>query len=958
MVRRHEYGDMRQGVCFAMAILPSQNGWLALRQYTDNSNPLRHIAPSIPFRAVWSISWPFVLAGALVLITLIVVLTRARIVGHIRRPRTQTRELVFLELTFPSDTAKSAFATQQLYSLLQADADGPTLGHASTSMAGKRYSLELYATRRDGIKYVLAVPPEEALGIELNLTSYLPGLTLSRVDDYLPLHISPVCITSLSLSSDIVVPLKGQGEQGLHDPIAFIAGQMTHLSDIDLVAYQLVVSPITKESHPRVTKRLDLFRERISTGLPLSPVLTKPGLTLPSWLLTLLTVLERALTSVEFVISILRKPPTAKTRSEEKGAGELSRYEQKLSDSVQTKIDAPLFETSIRVLASVPGDQPTPRTHALLTTFRLFTSAYQSLVQIGSHKVVPHDELAATSFAQRIHAASSARTVLGAPELTDLYHFPNTAGLRTEGLSGSRSFELPLPTSALNAMTDGDGLIGTSVYGGRKQAIRLSEELRLRHTYIIGRTGTGKTTLITRAVYEDILAGRGVAVLDPHGDMFQHLLGLIPRERMKDVIVFDPAEREWPIGINILNPDIPFKDDIERRDRIASAVVAVFQKLADEKYWGPRMPHILKNATLTALYTPDPSLYTLQRLLTDRKYQKEVASSLKDPVLKQFWDKELARAGDYQLTSYTAPLTYRLGQFITSGMGRHILLQKHSTISMSRIMDEGKILLVNLSKGDLGEDQSTFFGTIITSLIWMAAYSRTRLPERERRNFFIYVDEFQNFATHHYEEIASEGRKFHLGLALSHQSVAQIQDTRTLHVIAANAGTIISFAASPYDEQFVRPFMAPVVKEGDIMNLPAHHFFVKSKDIPSADTFSGVTSPLPASPDSAAKAQVLRQLSRLNYGTNLGLLDAYFGTIFDPEKSERGTRGQSPQSSSHPPSPQAQSTPAPSPPSVQTKPDGAAKGPPKAPSKGSQYAFRETLKMWSPATTKNKQNRG
>lgn len=313
--------------------------------------------------------------------------------------------------------------------------------------------------------------------------------------------------------------------------------------------------------------------------------------------------------------------------------------------------------------------------------------------------------------------------------------------------------------------------------------------------------------------------------------------------------------------------------------------MAVFKKLADEQYWGPRMEHILRNATLTALQTPSPNLFTLQRLLTDKKYQKQVAATLKDPVLKQFWQKEFALMGTMQLSSVTAPLTQRLGSFISSKMSRHILLQEKSTISISQIMDEGKILLVNLSKGDLGEDQSFFFGTIFTSFIWMAAYQRTKTPEKQRRDFFLYVDEFQNFATSRFSEITSEGRKFHISLIASHQNIAQVKDQDILKVVAGNSNTIICLKASPDDEKFILPFMAPEVEKGDIVNLSPFSFFMKVSTDESEDAFSGKTVPVNIEGSERTKDAVI-DYSRKQYTTPRSKVERYLENLFAENKTE------------------------------------------------------------------------
>lgn len=307
--------------------------------------------------------------------------------------------------------------------------------------------------------------------------------------------------------------------------------------------------------------------------------------------------------------------------------------------------------------------------------------------------------------------------------------------------------------------------------------------------------------------------------------------------------------------------------------------MSIFKKLSDEKQWGPRMEHILRNTTLTALQLPNPSLYTLQRLLTDKKYQKEVSKTLKDPVLKQFWDKEFKMMGSMQMSAATAPLTHRLGHFITSKMSRHILLQEKSTVRIADIMNEGKILLVNLSKGDIGEDQSEFFGTILTALIWMAAYQRTKIPEKKRRDFFVYVDEFQNFATPQFGAITNEGRKFHVSLIVSHQNIAQMEDKDLVKVIAGNAATIICLKANPEDEAFILPYMKPEVEKGDIVNLVPYHFYMKVATEDSEEAFSGQTVPLDVEESETVQKAVVAN-SRKIYATSKTAVEKQMEVLF------------------------------------------------------------------------------
>lgn len=837
--------------------------------------------------------------------------------------KAKQEEKTFLELTFPSDTTKSAFATEQLYVLLHTRAR-MSGGWQSFLKRKKVFSLEIVSSRNEGIRFLLGVPKKEVYVIHRSLLPFLPGLKVKEVEDYPPKVLEhekdndadesvkkTISIAELKLSADFVLPLKSQKALSEHDPISFLIGQMTKLKDGELVAFQLVTTPIIPSLQGRVLRRKREMMNRISQGLPLTPVLEKNSLfsSRPSfWLLLLglpvwigIFVLKAAVT---FGYAIVAPNSTSNPINQPNKASEkhlqmlLNPYEQELGVIVKEKLDQHLFEASIRVLvASVDEDEAESRADELVSSFGQFSNSQQSLEEKGTFPFLFSLALKQRLSQFKNRGLSGSNPILSSSEIADLYHFPYTDITKTEGLVKSRSRELPAPLSIKKSDKNFDVIIGVNQYGGEINPIGITLEQRLKHMYIIGKTGTGKTTLLTSSIFQDMINSKGLAVFDPHGDMFQELLRIIPGSRKKDVIVFDPSDRDFPIGLNLLSPGIKFSNKEDEHDWITSSVLAVFKKLADEQYWGPRMEHILRNACLTALQTPNPNLYTLQRLLTDKSYQKKVALTLKDPVLKQFWQKEFALMGNMQLSAVTAPLTQRLGSFISSKMSRHILLQEKSSISISNIMDEGKILLVNLSKGDLGEDQSFFFGTILTSFIWMAAYQRTKIPEGKRRNFFLYVDEFQNFATPRFSEITSEGRKFHISLIASHQNIAQVKDKDILKVVAGNANTIVCLKASPDDEAFILPFMDPEVEKGDIVNLAPYNFFMKVTGDESEDAFSGKTVPIDVASSEKIRDEIIT-FTRKHYATPRVKVEQYLEKLFAEDKPKKKSKVKKTQPSS------------------------------------------------------------
>lgn len=757
----------------------------------------------------------------------------------------------FLQLTFPADTTKSAYATEQLHILMRSMVKYYSFWD---KLAARKqpYSLEIVATRDNGIRYIIRIPKRELETVKRTLLSFLPGLKVAEIDDYLPNVASlPTSIAELKLANDFVLPLGDHKALEEHDPIAYLTGHMRNLPTNALVSFQIVAVPVFNNTHPNELRHIRDLEHKIALGKQLGPKLTEYKINVPRILLrAALAPFWLIIMGAKIIAGIIQAITTSDLPSDWKGSPKQpsdNPYEQELGNTIKEKLDQQLFEVSMRVLVASPdGSDNHTRLNAIVSSFNTFSSTYQ---HITARKVLPFIT-SADRWVARFHNRSllchvvSQQTVLSSSELSDLYHFPNTDLTKTEGLVKSRSRELAAPLSIKRSNAKLDVIVGANLFGGEVQEIGMTLEQRQKHTYIIGKTGTGKTTLLKSSIYQDMVNGKGLAVLDPHGDMFRELLSIVPENRRKDVVVFDPSDRDYPVGLNILDPGIEFASEDDKHDWITSAILSVFRKLSDDSQWGPRMEHILRNTTLTALQTPKPSLYTLQRLLTDKKYQKEVAKNLKDPVLKQFWEKEFKMMGSMQMSAATAPLTHRLGHFITSKMSRHILLQEETTVRIADIMNEGKILLVNLSKGDIGEDQSEFFGTILTALIWMAAYQRTKIPEKKRRDFFVYVDEFQNFATPQFGAITSEGRKFHVSLIVSHQNIAQMEDKDLVKVIAGNAATIICLKANPEDEDFIMPYMKPEVEKGDIVNLAPYHFYMRVTGDESEDAFSGQTAPL------------------------------------------------------------------------------------------------------------------
>ncbi|MEI7451595.1 MAG: CxxC-x17-CxxC domain-containing protein [Candidatus Falkowbacteria bacterium] len=364
----------------------------------------------------------------------------------------------------------------------------------------------------------------------------------------------------------------------------------------------------------------------------------------------------------------------------------------------------------------------------------------------------------------------------------------------------------------------------------RKFGIKTDD--RRRHMYLIGKTGMGKSTILENMIIDDILAGHGVGVVDPHGDLAEKIIQFIPEERIKDVIYFNPSDIEFPIAFNVVEQVEP-----HLRHLVASGLIGVFQKLWADS-WGPRLEYILRNAILAIMDSPGSTLMGVVRILSDKSFRKKVVSNIKDPVVKAFWEKEFASYADKFASEAVSPIQNKVGQFLSTAFMRNIIGQTESSLDMRKIMDENKILIMNLSKGRIGEDNSALLGAMMITKIQMAAMSRVDIDEKERKDFYLYIDEFQNFSTDSFANILSEARKYRLCLVMAHQYIEQLTDMVKAAVFG-NVGTMIVFRVGAADaEDLVREF-TPTFTEEDIVNLPKYEMYLKLMiDGISSDPFS------------------------------------------------------------------------------------------------------------------------
>jgi hypothetical protein len=376
-------------------------------------------------------------------------------------------------------------------------------------------------------------------------------------------------------------------------------------------------------------------------------------------------------------------------------------------------------------------------------------------------------------------------------------------------------------------------------YRDIKKRFGIKEKNRRGHMYIIGKTGTGKTTLIENMIISDIRAGNGLAVIDPHGDLAEDLLNFVPKRRIKETIYFNPSDLEYPIAFNLLE-----KVDRNHQHLVASGLISVFKKIWYE-FWGPRMEHILRHAILALLEYPGSTLLDLPPMLVDKDFRKRVLEKVTNPQVRDFWFTEFDKYSAWFRSEAVAPIQNKVGQFLTTPLIRNIVGQTQSLIDFRRIMDEGKILVVNLSKGKIGEDNSALLGAMIVTKIQLAALSRGDIPEWDRRPFYFYVDEIQNFLTQSFCDILSEARKYGLCLTLTHQYIEQLEEKIRCSIFG-NVGTLITFRIGARDAQFLEKEFSPVFDMTDLVNLPNYHIYLKLMiNGVTSNPFSAITLPPP-----------------------------------------------------------------------------------------------------------------
>lgn len=543
-------------------------------------------------------------------------------------------------------------------------------------------------------------------------------------------------------------------------------------------------------------------------------------------------------------------------------------HDPKEMESISSKTEKPAFRVALRVVVSAPTDHVAEsHLNNIIGAFAQFSSAYNSFKRSGIF--LKHFFM--IDFLYRYMPLFNRNTtIMNTEELATVFHLPNKT-VETPHIKWLNAKHAPAPNNIPS-----EGLyLGTSHYRGIQRKVFMSLDDRRRHMYIIGKTGTGKSEFLKEMILQDIEAGHGVCAIDPHGEFVEDILQLMPPERADDVIYFNPSDLDRPMGMNMMEADTE-----EQRHFVVGSVIGLMYKLYDPHRTGiigPRFEHAIRNAMLTIMYKKGSTFIELVRILTDSKYVDEMLPFIKDPVVKRYWTDQIAQTSDFHKSEVLDYIVSKFGRFVTNKTMRNIIGQPFSAFNFRQAMDEKKIILCNLSKGILGEEDAKFLGLILVPKVLTAAMSRQDIPMAQRHDFFLYVDEFQNYATEDFAVILSEARKYRLNLTVANQFIGQI-DEEVKNAVFGNVGTIVSFRIGVPDANFLQHEFTPIFNETDLTNIEKFHVYIKTivKNEPVTPFSMSLMKDMSAveARMNPKQAQMIKELSRLKYGKDKDIVEA------------------------------------------------------------------------------------
>jgi len=740
----------------------------------------------------------------------------------IRRKEISDQSFSYFELIIPKDNLTSfqdsIYFFDHLHELL---ARKVTRTNINQSL-----SLEILSTKQ-GLVFLVVINSNLENLFKKSIESFLPEIIikkfnpnfLNRLDGHQNFK-----VFEFKLQNKSIYPLFDQAVES-NNLMKYLLNSMIDLSDQELIDLQYVIRPINYYAERIILRRI-LFNK------------TKDNLKVIRLFKSLLINFSYYFFELKFLIS---RYFLFKSAFNTRLSNELINQ----TDLINNKLMSNLFSVNIRLL--IVSNNIDEKIHAINSALSLVSHKNNQRIQLIDNPLLMNQSVLLKNFRLRQSSILKIKSnILSSYELANLYYLP-TKDFIHQQISISSISPLPLPKIISQRSNKNlfDITIGLNNYHDQNHLIGLTKKERQQHLYIIGGTGNGKSTLILNSLVQDINHGRGLALIDPHGDLAKKILNYIPKDRLDDVIYFNPIDVDRPIGINLLEQNLDLKDDqlLIDQDLITESVVSMFRKIfSDDDQGGHRIEHFLRNAIHTAFNVPDATIFTIYKLLNNTAYRKKIISQLTDQSLKDFWESEYNQAGSYQKVKMSSGLNAKIGRFERSIITQRILGQSKSTINFDEIIQHRKILICNLAKGQIGEDNCSLLGMSILVKLQLAALKRVNLDEAQRQDFYLYIDEFQNFANQSFVQILSEVRKYKLYLTIVEQSSSQNLDRRYTEIILANVGTIVAFgSASSQDQKLLAPIFSISNKSIRLVDLPKYNFLIRIRADKNLEPFLAQT---------------------------------------------------------------------------------------------------------------------
>lgn len=654
------------------------------------------------------------------------------------------------------------------------------------------------------IDFYIACPKNLMTMLEYQVQSFYPHAQLERVSGHNIFESGQgsVACAEMTLTRRFIFPIKTYRQLD-SDPLNNIANTLSKLGENARGAVQIIVKPISNSWRLAPATAAKQVMEGKTTYM------------YGRWKARVANSVAQSITDT-LSQSMKSKINPSNPNFDSQGNKDLRQTpaQEELMRAFSEKSSKPGFLTLVRIVAVASDEQS-----AKLVRDNIISAFGQyNVPNLNSFKV-KNERQEKDILKDYILRNLSWGVIFNSEEVASLWHLPNRF-TTTPNIRWMQSRNLPPPMN----MPEGGVVIGKSVYRGEEKLVRFTEDDRRRHMFMIGKTGVGKTTLFENMLLDDISRGKGVCFIDPLGDAIETILKKIPAERVKDVILFDPSDTDYPMGLNLLDWKRP-----EEKDFLIAEWLEIFYKLFDPGRTGivgPQFEHWGRNAALSVMSLPEGgTLIDIPRMVTDDDFRERVLKHVKDPMVLAFWEKQLAKTADFHKSEMYNYFISKFGRFMTNDLMRNIIGQTKSAIDFRQVMDESKILLINLSKGKIGEMNSYLLGMVIVSKLQAAAFSRADIPEEQRRDFYLYVDEFQNFTTDSFATILSEARKYRLSLNITNQYIAQLTE-KIRDAVVGNAGTMIAYRIGAADAEFMAKEF-PGVTIDDLVNLDRFHMYIK-----------------------------------------------------------------------------------------------------------------------------------